>query len=366
MAIATDRKLESQIYAGLWLTGVILVVLDIVRARSYTDLPVFDVETGVRLLLAVIPFAALFAVNNCLLIPRLLKQGRYDTYFIKAALTVLAVWVWQALQFYGIQLFTGNPEHPEPPQGVPQPLMPLPLFLDVIYDILIVGINLAVSLMFQHFDDRLEQERLKKENAENQLTYLKAQINPHFYMNMLNNIHGMIEIDPERAQLMVIDMSQLMRYMLYESSRQEIPLSDEIRFLRNYMGLMRQRFPENKVSVTSEFPSDSDILGVSLPPLLFLVFIENAFKHGVSYQEASFVAVRIEVSDGSVIFNCMNSNHAGISENRDVKGIGLRNIRQRLTLIYGDNATLYQNETESTYTVTLTIPANALENNHNR
>lgn len=365
MAIATDRKLESQIYAGLWLTGVILVVLDIVRARSYTDLPVFDVETGVRLLLAVIPFAALFAVNNCLLIPRLLKQGRYDTYFIKAALTVLAVWVWQALQFYGIQLFTGNPEHPEPPQGVPQPLMPLPLFLDVIYDILIVGINLAVSLMFQHFDDRLEQERLKKENAENQLTYLKAQINPHFYMNMLNNIHGMIEIDAEKAQEMVIDMSNLMRYMLYDSSNDRIALSSEIAFLKNYLRLMRQRYPEDRVKITVDFPSESAVSGVMIPPLLFLVFIENSFKHGISYRDDSFVSVRIEVQDNRVIFTCLNSVHPSADNHGHDHGIGLKNIRERLRLIYGDKARCDIRTTASTYLVNLSIPTHETADPHN-
>ena len=355
MAIATDRKLESQIYAGLWLTGVILVVLDIVRARSYTDLPVFDVETGVRLLLAVIPFAALFAVNNCLLIPRLLKQGRYDTYFIKAALTVLAVWVWQALQFYGIQLFTGNPEHQEPPQGVPQPLMPLPLFLDVIYDILIGGINLAVSLMFQHFDDRLEQERLKKENAENQLTYLKAQINPHFYMNMLNNIHGMIEIDTSKAQDMLIDMSGLMRYTLYESSRKKIELSAEVKFVRTYIDLMRLRYPENAVSISTQLPTAKDSAGIYIAPLLFIVFIENAFKHGVSYNAASFISINITLDGKHLCFSCLNSKHTSGTSGKH-EGIGLENVRQRMDIIYGNGYRLDINDSENLYSVNLTLP----------
>lgn len=219
--------------------------------------------------------------------------------------------------------------------------------------------------MFQRFDDRFEKESLMKANAESQLAYLKNQINPHFYMNMLNNIHGMIEIDPDKAQLMVIDMSQLMRYMLYESSRRMIPLSEEIMFLRNYMSLMRQRFPENKVSVTSEFPADNEIVGISLPPLLFLVFIENAFKHGVSYQEASFVAVSIEVSQQSVRFNCINSNHSRICDDMETTGIGLRNIRQRLSLIYGDKASLDLNVSRTTYTVNLIIPAHAVEDSYN-
>lgn len=89
------------------------------------------------------------------------------------------------------------------------PLLPMPVMLDSTYGLLVVGANLAITLMFQRYYDRLEQESLKKANAENQLAYLKAQINPHFYLNMLNNIHGMIDIDPEKAQKMLIDMSRL-------------------------------------------------------------------------------------------------------------------------------------------------------------
>lgn len=365
MLKSRSRSTENIVYTVLWFISIGLYMLDVIRNRSQMSAPLVDVPALVALARTMLPFFLLFLLNNNVLIPRFLFRNKLLPYLFGVVLAVSAMWVYQYIDFMHVIETMPRGARPVPHPHM-RPLLPLPLFLDFTYSLLVVGCNLAIALMFQRFDDRLEKESLMKANAESQLAYLKNQINPHFYMNMLNNIHGMIEIDPERAQLMVIDMSQLMRYMLYESSRQEIPLSDEIRFLRNYMGLMRQRFPENKVSVTSEFPSDSDILGVSLPPLLFLVFIENAFKHGVSYQEASFVAVRIEISDGSVIFNCMNSNHAGISENRDVKGIGLRNIRQRLSLIYGDNATLYQNETESTYTVTLTIPANALENNHNR
>ena len=104
-------------------------------------------------------------------------------------------------------------------------MLPLPLLLDFMYAIVVVGVNLAVALMFQRYYDKLERESLMKANAESQLANLKAQINPHFYMNMLNNIHGMIEIDPERAQSMVIDMSQLMRHMLYESSQHHLVVS---------------------------------------------------------------------------------------------------------------------------------------------
>lgn len=135
----------------------------------------------------------------------------------------------------------------------PHPLIPLPLLMDFTYSLLVVGCNIAIVLIFQRFEDKIERESLMKTNMESQLAYLKAQINPHFYMNMLNNIHGMIEIAPEKAQAMVIDMSQLMRYMLYDCSKPLISLADEVAFLRNYLRVMRLRYPENKLCITESY-----------------------------------------------------------------------------------------------------------------
>ncbi|MDE6160691.1 MAG: sensor histidine kinase, partial [Muribaculaceae bacterium] len=242
-----------------------------------------------------------------------------------------------------------------------RPLLPMPLFLDFTYALLVVGCNLAIALMFQRFDDKLERESLMKTNAESRLAYLKAQINPHFYMNMLNNIHGMIEIDQEKAQSMVLDMSRLMRYTLYDSSRPLIPLAEEVEFLQNYLRLMRQRYPADRLTITSQFPLPGDMHGISVPPLLSLVFIENAFKHGVSYRELSFVSVSVEVSGSRVRFSCMNSNHPQSGNHTEREGIGLRNVGQRLALLYGEKAKLDISPTDTTYTVNLSIPAHEIK-----
>ncbi|MDE5813533.1 MAG: histidine kinase, partial [Muribaculaceae bacterium] len=249
-----------------------------------------------------------------------------------------------------------QPARPAAPFPHTPPLVPLPILLEFVYSLLVVGCNLAVAMTFRYFEDRLETERLMKANAENQLAYLKAQINPHFYMNMLNNIHGMIEIDPERAQTMVLDMSSLMRYMLYDSSKPYISLSDEIAFLNNYLNLMRQRYPESKVRIDRDFPTDEAAVSIQLPPLLFLVFIENAFKHGISYKSASYVDVSISVEERHVNFLCVNSRHPEGRSVNERSGIGLRNIRQRLDLLYGPAATLEIEESQSEYRVRLSIP----------
>lgn len=358
-----NRRLESWIYAGLWILAAGLYMLDVMSTRAQLSRPLFDAAMAVRMARTLLPFMALFLVNNFLLIPRLLLKNCVGFYILSVAGALALMWVYQYFDFVHMAEMRHRP-HPGP-HPMMRPLIPMPLFLDFTYSLLVVGVNMAVALMFQRFDDTLERESLMKTNAEARLEYLKAQINPHFYMNMLNNIHGMIEIDAERAQSMVIDMSRLMRYMLYDSSKPLISLSDEVAFLQNYLRLMRQRFPENRVSITSEFPPEERMRGISVPPLLSLVFVENAFKHGVSYRESSFVGVSAEIGDRYVRFTCVNSNHSRPEEHPGRVGIGLCNAEQRLALLYGDRASLDINSTESAYTVNLTIPRYETENTDN-
>lgn len=357
-----SKRIETLIYAGLWFIAIVLFLLDIMRGRSYTNMPLLDWGALGRLTIFLLPFLTLFALNNYLLIPKLLKKGKYTKYFFFTLCVIGLIWLWQTIEFYNFLAFKGEQGYVKPRMHPgPHPLMPLPLFLDVIYDLLIVGVNLAISLLFQQFADKLTHESLMKENAENQLAYLKAQINPHFYMNMLNNIHGMIEIDALKAQNMVIEMSRLMRYMLYDSSRAEIALSAEIGFIKDYLALMRVRFPEDSVNISVKLPDNNDIRGIYMPPLLFLVFLENAFKHGVSYSYDSFILVNLYREDNKIIFQCMNSFHKGKDSEKHV-GIGLKNVKRRLDIIYGNRYNLNIDKTDSAYTVTLTLPCHEIEN----
>jgi len=359
-----NRRTETVIYAGIWLVVAAVYLLDVMRGRSNSaDVPLLDGTVVARMLTTLLPFVALFLVNNCVLIPRLLLNNRYKTYFLCTLAVAAAVWYFQYVRFMDDMTFILQHD-PQALHRGPQPLFPFPLLLDSTYDILIVGVNIAVALMFQRYEDKLERESLMKANAESQLSYLKAQINPHFYMNMLNNIHGMIDIDKAKAQEMVLGMSRLMRYMLYESPQPMIALSAETGFLQNYISIMRQRFPEDKVRISASFPDETEMAGVRIAPLLFLVFIENAFKHGVSYCDESFVAVSLAVNGHMVEFNCMNSVHA--DREKHPEGIGLHNAEQRMALIYGSNFSLNINNDESIYSVRLTVPVHENKDTDNR
>ena len=218
--------------------------------------------------------------------------------------------------------------------------------------ILMLGMNVGVKLYFRQRTDRQRMAALERQNLEQQLEYLKYQINPHFLMNTLNNIHALVDIDPEQAKETIVELSKIMRFVLYEGSKQTVPLRQELIFLQNYIELMRMRVAD-QVDITVDIPpvaADREI-----PPLMLITFVENAFKHGVSYQRRSFIDISITLSDeGLLHFRCQNSR---VPQGEDRHGgVGLQNVRRRLDLIYGHDYTLDISDTADTYTVNLTLP----------
>lgn len=235
---------------------------------------------------------------------------------------------------------------------------PLPLnegdFVNTFFLILLLGMNIGVKFYFKSERDREELLALEHENLEQQLEYLKYQINPHFFMNTLNNIHALVDIEPEKAKTTIVDLSKLMRYVLYESSSMTVPLSRDIDFLRNYIKLMRLRYDE-RVTISVNIPDT--IADYQIPPMLLITFVENAFKHGVSYQQESFVNIDIRISEQRLHFTCKNSIPQKDEQNMpDEGGVGLANVRQRLDLLFADNYQLDINDSDNIYSVSLNIP----------
>ena len=219
--------------------------------------------------------------------------------------------------------------------------------------LLLMGMNLGVKLYFRSQEDVDILSQIEKHALERQLQYLKYQVNPHFFMNTLNNIHALVDIDPERAKASIVELSKLMRYVLYEGNNRLTPLSREVQFLRNYVQLMSMRYTGN-VSISLDVP---EVLPDSmLPPLLLVIFVENAFKHGISYRTKSFVEISLQPHGDRLLFSCRNSRPE-IKHDENMKGgVGLSNVRRRLDLLFPGNYTLDIKEQEDTYTVHLDIP----------
>ena len=222
--------------------------------------------------------------------------------------------------------------------------------------LLLMGMNLGVKLYFKSQEDTKLLTQIDKHNLERQLEYLKYQVNPHFFMNTLNNIHALVDIDPERAKTTIVELSKMMRYILYEGSNRMIPLPREVQFLSNYVQLMRLRYTD-KVSIRMSAPSN--LPDVMIPPLLLIMFVENAFKHGISYRTESFVYITVDVKDDRLKFVCRNSKqHLTVKEKKG-GGMGLVNVRRRLDLLFQDTYTLKIEDRENEYDVSLDLPLTA-------
>lgn len=251
--------------------------------------------------------------------------------------------------------YSNDPERRKPELRL---FSPMPLFgpgemVAVFGGLLLMGMNLGVKLYFRSQEATEALTQIEKHALERQLQYLKYQVNPHFFMNTLNNIHALVDIDPERAKGSIVELSKLMRYVLYEGNNKLTPLSREVQFLRNYVQLMSMRYTGN-VSISLDAP---DVLPDSmLPPLLLVIFVENAFKHGISYRTKSFVEISLQPHADRLLFSCRNSRPE-IKHDENMKGgVGLSNVRRRLDLLFPNDYTLDIKEEEDTYTVKLEIP----------
>lgn len=239
-----------------------------------------------------------------------------------------------------------------------RPYEPFPLFgpgelVAAFGGLLLMGMNLGVKLYFKSQEDSKLLSQIDKHNLERQLEYLKYQVNPHFFMNTLNNIHALVDIDPERAKTTIVELSKMMRYILYEGSNRMIPLPREVQFLSNYVQLMRLRYTD-KVSIRMSAPSN--LPDMMIPPLLLIMFVENAFKHGISYRKESFVYITVDVTDNHLKFVCRNSKqHLTVKEKKG-GGMGLVNVRRRLDLLFQDTYTLKIEDRENEYDVSLDLP----------
>lgn len=252
----------------------------------------------------------------------------------------------------GIQGPMGSNEFRKLPKNKP----PKDLFL---YNLMLTGFFVSVMGIGLKYMERMAGNEKRRKEAEkelirSELAYLKNQISPHFFFNTLNNIYAQTESNPRDAQETIIKLSQLMRYMLYESDQGSINLQKEITFLDNYIRLMKLRLPE-KVQVLVSFPDNTE--GISLPPLLFLPFIENAFKHGISNRKPSLIDIVMDIRDKRLLFQCKNTIHVhgSASVDDEHQGIGLENVRKRLQMILPDHHQLKITFDKEFFVVTLTI-----------
>ena len=350
-----SRLIEYSLY--LFVLGIMLLfyIFDTQDIAEYSDVPWW--KFTLRHWIKLTPFVLVFLINNFVLYPKLGRKSNMRLYVccaILLSIVVCLLWI-SAFKPFMTFVFGDNSWIYQHRCLHSQPRNPLFFFPGkFIICLLVIGFNTAVKQFFQLRSEHEREKEMEKAKLELELKYLQQQINPHFLMNTLNNIHALIDINKEDAKDAVIQLSNLMRYSLYETSQPVVDLKKTIVGLENYFQLIRKRYPE-KIDIRINLPEQ--IPSVSVPPFVFITFVENAFKHGISYQRPSYIYFTLKVENNKIVCIVENSKHPSATSAANKKGIGLINIKKRLDILFGNNYTLDINDAETFYKITLQIPA---------
>ena len=237
----------------------------------------------------------------------------------------------------------------------------IPTFMDYILfpEILRKSVFAALLMLFmsgfikiaqEWFKSEQQREALKVENLNAELKFLKSQINPHFLFNCLNTIYSLAHKHSAQTEHAIVKLSTIMRYMIYESNEDKVQLQQELQYLEDYIDIQRLRMPED---IVVDYAVQGNPVGLRIEPMLLVPFVENAFKHGISYAEPSFIAIAVAIEKNQVRLVVENSLFR--KRVAEKGGIGLQNVRKRLELLYTEDHELEITEAENQFIVDLKI-----------
>jgi two-component system LytT family sensor kinase len=306
---------------------------------------------------------AFYYLNTYLLIPRLLDKKKFVVY----TLLILGLMI-----FYGCcpriyHYFFGSlqpavsalrnaaaagPGAVGRPRNFQQPILApgnIAIFL------LVFVFSTGIKVINQWLLSERRTKEIANEKLQAELSFLKAQINPHFLFNTLNNIYALASDKSDNTAPAVMKLSSIMRYVLTEARNDLVPLEKEILFTSHYIELQKMRLT---MKSSIDFTINGDPLGRQIAPLLLLPFVENAFKYGFSTRERSPVTILLDIRQDSLYFSVTNNKQTNTAlKAADNTGIGISNTRRRLDLLYGDKYTLAIDDEPATFTVHLNINA---------
>lgn len=305
-----------------------------------------------------------FYLNYFWFIPRFFLQKRFKTFFLSNLATLLLLsggveTIFHLHLMAHLGLHVPREHHP----GLSHPAnrstgLPIIFFIrNMLTFAFAWGAAMAVRLSLRWYNlDRMQTEaELGRTAAE--LLNLKSQISPHFLLNTLNNIYALTAFDITRAQTAILELSRMLRYQLYEEQETRVSLQKEAEFLLNYIALMKLRLARH-VEVDANF-SAQDFAGLYVAPHIFISLVENAFKHGVSPTQPSFIHVSLTHKDEQITFCCHNSNFPKNQDDKSPGGIGLKQV-ERLLQLYYPNGYYWQHGTnteQTAYRSTITLKA---------
>lgn len=287
--------------------------------------------------------------NIYILTPHLLFKNKWMLYFC-CLLGVVALVISSVILFQ-MFFFEKDVTQSLEPDKITGIFIGIVNILSSFLSISLLFVGTTTIVLFSHWIQNMQQaDELQTETLQSELKLLKSQINPHFLFNMLNNANIMIDEDPEMASDILIKLEDLLHYQINDSAQDKVYLSDDIRFLSDYLELEKIRRDHFEYSIVKE----GEMYNIQIPPLLFITFVENAVKHNSDSLKLSYVNLYFKVENNKLQFICENS----VPQNPIIKkegGIGLSNIRRRLDLLYKDNYELRLDKEENKYTVHLEL-----------
>lgn len=302
-------------------------------------------------------FVAFFYINYYLIINHTLFSKRQN-YVAFVAWNLLLIVIYIGVYYYIVPHFLDFGNH-RPKRDIPGYLGMIKIWSHILRDLAMIVLTIALSAFLRFAEKWSAMERHNQEllasQREDELQSLKSQLNPHFLFNTLNTIYSLIEVSPAEAQAAVHQLSRLLRHVLYENPAQQT-LGQEIAFAENYISLMEMRLGQDAIKADFSNVADPEL---KVPPLLFVTLIENAFKHGNTGNRRQPIEISIS-SDTAGNITCRTFNHFVPKSPREDDGhkkggIGLNNLRRRLLLLYGNNASITTHIEGDTYTATLHI-----------
>ena len=211
------------------------------------------------------------------------------------------------------------------------------------------GSLMKIALLW--YDNVMKQKEMEKQLIAGELALLRSQINPQFLFNTLTNIKSLIELQPEKAIYSIENLSEIMNYMLYETSAEKVMLDNEIDYINNYLNLQRVRYNKDFIS----FKVTGVTYGLLVPPLIFMPFIENAFKFGDSFSRSPGIIINLDVTDNNLSFEVMNYIKENANQEKSDSSFSTNSIRRCLDLLFGNNYSLEIKNESNKYLIKLII-----------
>jgi two-component system, LytTR family, sensor kinase len=301
--------------------------------------------------------------NTYVLIPKLLINKKWGWYILSIA-ACLAAFLFLPKEIANFLVepefirqnneFVRNPDFKGVPKltRAPRRARPIADPYNTVLFLLVFAFGTCISVTQRWLKTEQTRKETENEKLNTELSFLKSQVNPHFFFNTLNNIYSLAVVRSEKTAPAVMKLSSIMRYILTETERDLVPLRNEVDFIHNFIELQQVRLTDK---VKLQFSATGDIETMLIAPLIFIPFVENAFKYGVSTKEHSSIEITIDTKDNQILFFASNNIVASENSLMENTGIGINNVKRRLELMYPERHKLTNTIENKTYIVKLEI-----------